>query len=288
MQTNKTPGVNSPKAWIAVYSNRQKIYGKNGDLVYLDDEQEFQIELYNPTQEKYLAKIYLNDKLISNTGLVLKPGQRYFLDRYLDEKKKFLFSVYSVDSSEEVKEAIKNNGKVRVEFFQEMPILNNFTLGVYSGTTITYPSNPTYVPTWNGNTIWAGTTSPTYVGTCTTYDSGNSIFTTTNLSGDINFSSSTLTSGSCAYYNSPVAGSIDNMKSLETGMVEKGSESEQNFGNDNGTYSIYKSYSSEYQILPRSTKPVEVTEIRSYCPGCGTRNKKKTWKFCPNCGESLD
>jgi NADH pyrophosphatase NudC (nudix superfamily) len=75
---------------------------------------------------------------------------------------------------------------------------------------------------------------------------------------------------------------------LETGRVDKGEKSQQTFGTDYGSYSAIWTYCSEYQLMPRSVKPVEVAEIRSYCPGCGTRMKKKTWKFCPNCGESLD
>jgi hypothetical protein len=293
MKTNKTPGVNSPRAWVAVASNRQKIYGKNEDLVYLDDNQEFQIELFNPTSEKYLAKIYLNDKLISNTGLVLKPGQRYFLDRYLDEKKKFLFSTYEVDSSDEVAEAIKNNGKVRVDFFKESSPLINFNLA-NTGTTVTYPTHfpPSFPPNqFNGQ--WWGGTPNVYCGTSTT-GVGNTLgnlTTTSSLGNGITFTSSSTVNN--AYYSSPVeiAGSsaINASSSiLETGMIEKGSKSDQSFGSDSGTYSMYSSYTSEYQILPRSTKPIEVAEIRSYCTSCGTRMKKKTWKFCPNCGESLD
>jgi hypothetical protein len=75
---------------------------------------------------------------------------------------------------------------------------------------------------------------------------------------------------------------------IETGRIEKGGKSNQSFDNDNGTYNSYASWTSEYKILPRSAKPVEVSEIRSYCPGCGTRMKKQNWKFCPTCGESLD
>jgi hypothetical protein len=283
MKTNKTmQGLNSPEAWVAVASNRQKIYGANEDLVYLDDNQEFQIELFNPTSEKYLAKIYLNDKLISNTGLVLKPGQRYFLDRYLDEKKKFLFSTYEVDSSDEVKAAIRDNGKIKVEFFKEI-IFNN-QISINTGTTIfnQYPANPWYGGSWGGS--FGGNV---YCGTTLSGTTGTTFTTTSAANNNISFTSS-LSSGNTAYYSSPAAGSANVSGTLETGMVEKGSKSDQSFGNDSGSYSLYSSYTSEYQILPRSTKPVEVSEIRSYCTGCGTRMKKKTWKFCPNCGESME
>lgn len=249
-----------PEAWIAVSNNRQKKYGKNGrpeNLVYLDNGKEFQIELYNPTSISYLAKIYLNENLISNSGLVLKPGQRYFLDRYIDEKKKFLFSTYHVEDTDEAKEAIKNNGKVKVEFYPENISSNWYTPS--TGTT-TYTQNWTVqnplmygVITTNGNSYFINTSTL----------SGNSI----RLSGLVNCSGS---------------------GSLETGRVEKGENSNQDFGTDSGSYSWYYSYTSEYQILPRSVKPLEVEEIRSYCTCCGIRIKKKTWKFCPSCGNKLD
>lgn len=256
-------GVNStpkPQAWVAVSNNRQKIYGAKNDLVYLDNGQEFQIELYNPTSESYLAKIYLNNKLISSSGLVIKPGQRYFLDRYIDEKKKFLFSSYVVEDSAESREAIKNNGKIKVEFYPEH---TSYSWSTLSTGTISVPYHQTWTTT-NGNPIFGGTT------TNTAYLS--------NIGGNASYT----TGSEISFTNCSAAGSI------ETGRVEKGGKSNQSFGQDSGSYSWFCSYTSEYQILPRSVKPVEVTEIREYCTGCGTRAKKKSWKFCPNCGESLD
>ena len=270
---NNTIGVHStpkPQAWVAVSNNRQKIYGAKDDLVYLDNGQEFQIELYNPTSTSYLAKIYLNNKVISSSGLVLRPGQRYFLDRFIDEKKKFLFSTYDVDATDEVKEAIKNNGKVKVEFYPEHTS--------YSWSTLS--TGTTYVPyhqTWTNN---PGTMDPIIFGGTTT---SNVYFTNTS-------NTSTLSGSSIGYTTTGLSGVVNcsGAGSLETGRVEKGEKSDQDFGKDSGSYSWYCSYTSEYQILPRSVKPVEVTEIREYCTGCGTRSKKKSWKFCPNCGESLD
>jgi hypothetical protein len=267
---NNTIGVYStpkPQAWVAVSNNRQKIYGSKEDLVYLDNGQEFQIELYNPTSTSYLAKIYLNDKIISSSGLVLRPGQRYFLDRFIEEKKKFLFSTYDVDDTEEAKEAIKNNGKVKVEFYPEH---TSYSWSPLSTGTAYVP----YHQTWTND---PGTVNPIIFGGTTT----NNVYYASNtsaLSGTIGYSSKRLS----GLVNCSVAGS------LETGRVEKGEKSDQDFGKDSGSYSWYCGYTSEYQILPRSAKPVEVTEIRDYCTGCGTRSKKKTWKFCPNCGESLD
>ena len=270
---NNTIGVHStpkPQAWVAVSNNRQKIYGAKDDLVYLDNGQEFQIELYNPTSESYLAKIYLNNKLISSSGLIIKPGQRYFLDRYIDEKKKFLFSSYVVEDTAESREAIKNNGKVKVEFYPEH---TSYSWSPISTGTVYVPYNQT----WTTNPTWTTTPgNPVIFGGTTT----NEVYlsSTSNIGGNASYT----TGSGISFTNCSVAGS------METGRVEKGGKSDQSFGQDSGSYSWYCSYTSEYQILPRSVKPVEVTELREYCTGCGTRAKKKSWKFCPNCGESLD
>ena len=121
-----TPAV--PTANLAVNKSRIKIYNKQGDMptCYLQKGQEFQIELFNPTTDVVLAKIILNGKAISQGGLVLNPGQRVFLERYLDIAKKFLFDTYEVANTNEVKAAIENNGDFKVEFYREkQPVYHN-------------------------------------------------------------------------------------------------------------------------------------------------------------------
>jgi hypothetical protein len=205
--------------------------------------------------------------------LVLKPGQRYFLDRHIDEQRKLLFSTYNVDDNKEVKEAIKNNGKVKVEFYQEYTYSNNWgSTGIWV--------QPYYnQPYYNYGSV---TIKPAVYYTNT----GGSF---SGLSCSLSGSSTTFTTGGTTLNNvSSFVNATSDTLSIETGRVEKGDTSNQSFGSDYGNYSSWVSYTSEYQILPRSVKPIEVSEIREYCPGCGTRMKKKTWKFCPNCGESLD
>ena len=64
---------------------------KEGKFVYLQNGQEFEIELYNPTSEVVMAKIEMNGKSISSSGIVLRPGERVFLERFLDNSNKFKF-----------------------------------------------------------------------------------------------------------------------------------------------------------------------------------------------------
>jgi hypothetical protein len=259
-------GSSNPQAWIAIQKNRQKIYGNEGkSQVYLKDGQEFQIELFNPTQTKYLVKFKINGNYSSNRGLILNPGQRYFLDRFIDEDRKLSFSTYEVEDSKEVKKAIEKNGLLEVEFYSE------------------------FVPLNGNGLIW--TPSNSYLGTNTYFTgSSNSYSTNFNLGNtatSLNSFSGNLTNTSSVYCcDSGISSSVNDV-SIETGRVERGEKSNQNFENGFGSFNSWASHSTVIQIIPKSQKPVETHEIRNYCSGCGNRLKKQNWKFCPNCGEKF-
>ena len=119
-----TIGYVVPQSFITKGKQRLK---QHIDTVYLKNGDEFEIELYNPTQNKVLAKIEMNGNSIGS-GIILRPGERVFLERYLDEAKKFLFETYVViGDNEDVKQAIANNGNVVVKFYNE-DIFPNRTL----------------------------------------------------------------------------------------------------------------------------------------------------------------
>jgi hypothetical protein len=102
---------------IAIKRGRVKEYSDR--KVYINDGQEFELEFFNSGKNSTLAKIYINGNCISNSGLIIRPGQRIFLDRYLDNNRKFKFSTYEVEDSPEASEAIRNNGEIQVEFYAE-------------------------------------------------------------------------------------------------------------------------------------------------------------------------
>ena len=113
-------GLNSsfkPEAWVATQKNRQKIY--KGKKIYLEDGQEFEIELHNPTKSVYLAKVRINGNLISSRGIILQPGQRVFLERFIDDNRKLVYKTYEVENTQEAKNAIADNGLVTIQFFEE-------------------------------------------------------------------------------------------------------------------------------------------------------------------------
>lgn len=240
-------------AHIARNKSRLKSYGER---VYLKNGDTFEIELFNGYTTEVMAKIWINDELISESGIVLKPGQRYFLERFIDTNNRFKFDTYEVENTGEVKEAIKNNGKVRVEFYkktinQTSSIYNPYLWSQIHNNNITYTNHIKY------------STSD-----FTTTGVGDMMFTT-----DANVNYETLS---------------EPKGSLETGRIEKGGTTNQSFETVNMEFNTWSANTVEWQILPASQQPVEVSQIRNYCSGCGTRIKKQSWKFCPTCGEQLD
>ena len=300
------PSQTVPTANIAVNRSRIKVYNKQGEMptYYLQSGQEFQIEIFNPTTEVVLAKITLNNKALSQGGLVLNPGQRVFLDRYLDVAKKFLFDTYEVANTNEVKKAIENNGDVKVEFFRER-------VQQYYGNTLTLQGGTTFGgsfggPTWITNT---GGYVPNINGTtCTT---GNATFTST--SANISNISNTGGVANTAFYNSSVTtdslslgdvtysqrtepikkekrlktlGSmLRSAKTVETGRVEQGSSSDQKFKTVNKDFEYFAFHTVEYKLLPVSQKinTVEDLNVKVYCTNCGAK-LGKGHKFCSSCG----
>jgi hypothetical protein len=244
-----------PEAFITVKKNRLKLYEDKNH--YLKNKSNFEIELFNPTSAKVLAKIWINDKLMSAAGIVVMPGQRVYLERFLDEPKKFQFNTYEVDDVKETEKAREKNGLVKVSFFGE----------------ITSRSN-----TWYGGTAgWvSGTTNTLLIG------NSNLATTTTGMyNGNVSFTSG-VTSGVVSTSNSAY-----NVKSVETGRVAEGGKSNQEFSNTSGNFSDYAWNTYEFHLLPESLKAIEASDIRNYCGECGVRIRKSSWKFCPNCGEVL-
>ena len=305
-----------PIAHICINKSRVKIYDKETDpKVYLSKQTEFQIELFNPTTESVLAKITLNGNVISQGGLVLNPGQRVFLDRYLDVAKKFLFDTYEVANTQEVKEAIINNGDFKVQFYREMksrPRNSMLKIGstrdVWAGPNydrgiIRYDSTNTGGYVYNTGTAPNTPLCDTF--TTSTNAVGGSYSTTGLLTGDI---SNTISTN--AYYNgsvniSNVSGEITfdsftipepiknltrslkakKSKSIETGRVEEGSYSDQKFTTVNKNFELFAFHTIEAKLLPVSQKinTAEDIKVKVYCTGCGAK-LHKDHKFCGHCG----
>jgi hypothetical protein len=277
---NYATQVGKPTAHITKKKSRLKVY--NGHIVFLNDKDNFEFEIHNPKQKSVLCKIKLNGEYISTSGVVLRPGQRVFLERFLDSNNKFEFSTYKVKDTSENRSAIYLNGDILIEFYDEQEISNNFLISNRTnyGSGIVYGSRTNdYIPKF-GTTI--SNTGGVYNTTTTTYNTSNATFTS-SVSSDIlrnKFDTSkTLLSGKP---NSLKKKS----KSIETGRVEKGEQSNQNFTNSYEQFNYHTSHTIKLKIQPTSTKNINVEEIRQYCTECGTK-MKSNYKFCPSCGNKL-
>jgi hypothetical protein len=268
----------TPCAYITKDKKRLKQVGQN---VYLKNGDEFQLELFNPSTNTVLSKIKLDGNYISGGGIVLKPGQRIFLERYLDDARKFKFETYEVDgTSNEVLDAISGNGGVVINFFDEhiQPVwTNNISYGGSFGG-----------PTYSTNT--GGSFQPI---THTT-NTGGVTFTTNGFGGSVTTgtaSYSTLTAGISSPMFNTSSGNINisnkkevTMDSLETGRVEKGGKSDQSFQTVNKSFNHYACSTSVWKILPESQKQYDNKDLKVYCGNCGKKRKKDSDKFCSSCG----
>lgn len=244
-----TTSSSQPQSFITKGKQRLKQFT---DTVYLKNGDEFEIELFNPTHNKVLAKIEMNGNSIGN-GIILRPGERVFLERYLDEAKKFLFETYHVNGSDsEVNRAIANNGDIVVRFYNEI-----LSSPFYYGNTGTVTIN-------NPITYTTNTATPYY----------NNTFTTTST-GTNTFYSNSLTSGTV---------NDNSLKTIETGRVEKGSISDQSFTFDSSSFHSYAMTTNVWKIKPESIKLKTKDDLVMYCGECGSKRKKDTHKFCPHCG----
>jgi hypothetical protein len=242
----------NPQAFIT--KGKQRIKQFEGQ-VYLNNGDEYQIELFNPTPNHILAKIKIDKNYLSGGGIVLRPGERVFLERFLDSNNKFVFRTYEVGKDAVNVGAIDNNGYVEIQFFAEY--ISSYLSNGYG--TITTNSG-----TWSGGVTY------------TTNTLGISGITNTAYYSNSN---STLTSNSLAGPN------IRSLNKVETGTTEKGDTSNQQFTSSNRSFNSYSFHNVAWRILPTSQKQYHKEELGIlYCGECGAKRKKDTHKFCPHCG----
>lgn len=293
---------NQPTAQIAVNKSVLKLY--NGK-VYLQNNQEFGIELFNPTTNTIAAEVWLNDKREFNSLLVLRPGQRMFLECNPETNRKFKFDTYKVEgSNDQVKEAIKNNGKVEVKFYNQKtpPIINTYVYNPPLCNPVWFPNGNIFGPIYGvnptigtgGNQYFVGHTLTTTGNTTSTTLNANNASFTANVGatadsvdnqtlGFLNQELSTQSVNSGKVRSRSFAKKSLN-KEVETGRIEAGSASNQRFTTVDMEFEWYSFHSVAVQILPHSQKQtVEQAAPRMYCTQCGVRNRNE-WKFCPKCG----
>lgn len=252
-----------PGAWIVNPKDKGRKSIKSGKC-FLENDSNFEIELFNPLTVSVLADIKLNGQSISKTGLVVKPGQRVYLDCFIDDKKKFIFKTYDVEDTGEVLDAIQKNGLLEVFFYKEDVITLSNWKSRFDKIIVEkwypyypyYPSYPTYPNIWYSSTGGSGTI--TLGNTTFTTNSSNSIVGTTTTSNAY-YSSNVDLSNNSAYNSS--SSNITPINSIETGRVEKGNKSKQKFTEVDMDFENHYIHSVIIQILPESRKPAEVKEV---------------------------
>lgn len=289
--------------------------------VYLNDGDEFQIQLFNPETTEIGAEIFIDGEPLSNI-IILNPGERMWLERYTDKAKKFKFKVYTVDGeSKAVEKAIAHNGEIEIKFYrkQKPVVINRYHYPDYVYRDIT-------VEPWKPN-IWYN-----YNITCSDANSVNTVdsgITTCSANLDlnsVNYCSCELGAATGMYDASAVTASAsaasartleftpekasfscgethyeDGSSSswaaydgdadpnlIETGRVAEGSHSNQKFQNVDIDLEIFAFRTENFKILPYSRKPYTANDAKKiYCSNCGHKLNTK-FKYCPYCGAEID
>lgn len=244
----------NPSAIITVNGSEKKIY--DGNKIYLKKNDNFEFRFFNPTNKKIGIEIIFNNQKRGSSMLVLNPGQDATIDRFLDNNRKMKFDTYEVDGgNEQAVKAIKNNGLVEIKFYKERDWVHYpYSSGTYTNTGGFYD--------YNSTTIIGGSY-------------GNSNLTSGNAfySANLDSTKSSKSRGVC-------------LDSLETGRVEQGEESDQEFEYTNVNFDSYPFHTIKYEMKPESTMPKQ--SIRNYCTECGYRIRNNAWKYCPKCSNVIE
>lgn len=248
-----------PSAWIVTPKDKGRKSIKNGKC-FLENNETFEIELFNPLTVSVLADIKLNGQSISKTGLVVKPGQRVYLDCFIDDRKKFKFSTYEIESNLESINATTNNGVLEVFFYKEDVITLDNWQRKFDRIIVEkwYPYNPN--PCYNPYKIYYGTVNPIF-GTTTNNANGIIGTTTTSNAYYSNTLNCSYTSDANVSYGGTTVNNLTSINSIETGRVEKGEKSKQKFTEVDMEFENNYISSTIIQILPESRKPVDTKKI---------------------------
>ena len=264
--------------------------------VYMKDGDEFEIEIFNPLSSVIGVTIKICGVEDEAKRIIVRPGERVWIDRFLGTPQKFKFSTYEINGSDnDALEAIKNNGEIIVSVY-ELQSTNDWI----STSTYTYTNTSTFTlsPFVYSDTTAQPSVEYTVVGgkilrSETSFQNTVNFLNNVSTSSTADFLKKTSTSSRslskgpyCAEASTISASSA--IKTIETGIVEKGSESSTKFNSVSGyNFNLFPSLTKHFKIYPLSQKPVMSEDLhKRYCHNCGKKIKEK-FKFCPFCGEKL-
>lgn len=269
------------KSLLKEYSN-----SSNERIIYMNDGTEFQIQVFNPYSYVIGISFEFNNHNNTSQLLVLRPGERVWLDRFLDNESKLLFSTYQVGASKEVQEAIKDNGNLCIKFYKEKE--NKPQVFSYPNTHLLQDWNVKPIETIDVYYNHIGHSYDLYANSNINCASSVNFCDTVNCNLGLNSSvtQASIDSTSTSYSSSASSESrsLPKSKSIETGRIEKGSHSNQRFENVYKDFE-YWPFKTEYiKILPTSQKQINSNDLqKKYCHECGKKLNPK-FKFCPSCG----
>ena len=287
-------------AKVAVNKSLLKEYNNSEQserVVYLNNGDDFQIQLFNPERMTIGAEVYVNGDKLSGI-LVLNPGERIWLERFTDRSVKFKFSTYNVEDgySEEVQNAIVDNGVITVKFFKERKknywwyyddTSNNIKVSyndlVYTtsiDTALKCRNDISMVNSFATNSAMNNLLKPesTYSKECTC---------------KLTSEADSISSYSCGSSMNEKSfkdsyGNYNLSNTIETGRISEGGYSSQKFNNVNIDFEYYPFKTEVIKILPVSRKPYNSSDLNKiYCTECGRKLNPK-YKFCPYCGTRCD
>jgi len=309
---------------VLINKQKRKLYGKKKNKIYLNNGDYIQINLANYNTYRIGVQLELNGNIESNI-LVLNPGEKILLDRFIDNNSKIKYDTYFIDGNDiRSKNAVSKNGKLKIHFWNET-ITTIYhgdcynTTGVnstpstllYSQSDISGLSGPI------GPTGPTGTLGHTVTGINGTVDIVSSNNIVTDISTNNVFYNTTTTNSNSRIYESNVFN--DQLKSKlsnkspkleETGRISKGEKSKQKTTTVSFTPSDIFHVES-FKLIPFSkmkkksqklnfnnnlrTTTVDNltknknTDHRTYCdnPLCGYRVRNRNWKFCPICSNEI-
>lgn len=285
---------------ISINKSRLKSYHVDSfaRTFYLNDGTEFEIELFNPYTENILASISI-DGVEFERDIFIKPGERVWLDRFLNQNKKFIFNTYEVEANNaEVDNAIRNNGQISIVFY------TCSNIGTYVSQ-VRYPdltwTNITTTPASNIYDIydWQKYSNGTNALNCNGDIRYRSSCTCGNADPANNISS-TFSCHSSSSIKSAIPTRLDSIdttidsnisyETKETGRVETSeNKSKLNFHEVNlGNFSKLYFKTERISLKPLSEQPVTKSNlVKKYCSNCG-KKIKTSYKYCPICGTKIN
>lgn len=278
---------------VLVNNDRQKKHPKASDAnpnIYLKDGEEFELEFISQYKKQIGITISINGKLLSDRRLLIDPGERIILDRFIENNKRLKFSTYDLGvEDDEYTEQSKT--------VYEESDMGQIEVNVYKTSNI-QPINEPYIynsfTNGNGNIMYTNMTStgdPNVIGSYvrTPLDPNYKSFFSSEISFDFKLDNNTYSiENDIKESKMKKKQRFDSIieKTVEGGKITEGSVSGQKFVNTEVILDTLSTETVRIRLKPLSTKPITKKDLVCYCTNCGKKAKQQH-NFCSSCGTKL-